>query len=227
MNLTSSRHFIHVCISGSQKQVDMEAFGPNLADVEKQIAAHNILHQAIQSYGTQLTPDSIASSVRLHVKIADGFTSGWSPEAPCSISYLTLFLKNFFFLISWSPKICTLVLSIIQLQKNNISKTHLLSDDSFKDTQGGANYKDFSRCDIFTVCSCFQEWWISVWPRQLSFPTGAVRQPQRQICQALCEFWFFFFPDIIYATKPFIKSFEGLIGVMCVCSVGELPAEAR
>lgn len=46
-----------------QKQLDVETFGPNLADVEKQIAAHNILHQAIQSYSAQLTPDSITSQV--------------------------------------------------------------------------------------------------------------------------------------------------------------------
>lgn len=46
-----------------QKQLDVEPFGPNLADVERQIAAHNILHQAIQSYSAQLTPDSITSQV--------------------------------------------------------------------------------------------------------------------------------------------------------------------
>lgn len=49
-----------------QKQIDVEPFGPNLADVEKQIAAHNILHQAIQSYSTQLTPDSITSQVHVY-----------------------------------------------------------------------------------------------------------------------------------------------------------------
>lgn len=81
---------------GSQKQLDMESFGPNLADVEKQIAAHNILHQAIQSYSTQLTPDSIASPVRTHVSITDGFSSDLSLEALCCISYLTLCSKRTF-----------------------------------------------------------------------------------------------------------------------------------
>lgn len=66
---------------GSQKQLDVESFGPNLADVEKQIAAHNILHQAIQSYSTQLTPDSIASPVRACVSVADGFSSDLYMEA--------------------------------------------------------------------------------------------------------------------------------------------------
>lgn len=63
---------------GSQKQLDVESFGPNLADVEKQIAAHNILHQAIQSYSTQLTPDSTASPVRARVGITDGLGSDLS-----------------------------------------------------------------------------------------------------------------------------------------------------
>lgn len=49
-----------------QKQLDVEPFGPNLVDVEKQIAAHNILHQAIQSYSTLLTPDSITSQVHVY-----------------------------------------------------------------------------------------------------------------------------------------------------------------
>ncbi|TWW69236.1 Envoplakin 210 kDa cornified envelope precursor protein [Takifugu flavidus] len=58
-----------------QKQLDVEPFGPNLADVEKQIAAHNILHQAIQSYSAQLTPDSITSQVLVYINTTDGFGS--------------------------------------------------------------------------------------------------------------------------------------------------------
>nr|XP_046271944.1 envoplakin-like [Scatophagus argus] len=44
-----------------QKQLNSEAYGPNLTDVEKQIAAHNILHQAIEAYSTQLTPSTTTS----------------------------------------------------------------------------------------------------------------------------------------------------------------------
>uniref|UniRef100_A0A3Q3WJ83 Envoplakin b n=1 Tax=Mola mola TaxID=94237 RepID=A0A3Q3WJ83_MOLML len=43
------------------KQLKLEPFGPSLADVEKQIAAHNILHQAIEAYSSQLTPSSNTS----------------------------------------------------------------------------------------------------------------------------------------------------------------------
>ncbi|KAM9346768.1 envoplakin [Symphorus nematophorus] len=44
-----------------QKQLNAEAYGPNLIDVEKQIAAHNILHQAIEAYSDQLTPSTTTS----------------------------------------------------------------------------------------------------------------------------------------------------------------------
>ncbi|KAM9843794.1 envoplakin [Aulostomus maculatus] len=43
------------------KQLKVEAFGPNLSDVEKQIAAHNILHQEIEAYSTQLQPSTTTS----------------------------------------------------------------------------------------------------------------------------------------------------------------------
>uniref|UniRef100_A0A3B5MCE2 Uncharacterized protein n=1 Tax=Xiphophorus couchianus TaxID=32473 RepID=A0A3B5MCE2_9TELE len=36
-------------------------YGPNLYDVEKQIAEHNILHQEIEAYGSQLQPSSTVS----------------------------------------------------------------------------------------------------------------------------------------------------------------------
>ncbi|XP_038162234.1 envoplakin-like [Cyprinodon tularosa] len=38
-----------------------EEYGPNLYDVEKQIAEHNILHQEIEAYSSQLQPGSTAS----------------------------------------------------------------------------------------------------------------------------------------------------------------------
>lgn len=88
--------YMRLWCCGSQKQLDVEPFGPNLADVEKQIAAHNILHQAIQSYNTQLTADSIASPVRAHASITDGFSPDLSLEARCCLSYLTLCSKRTF-----------------------------------------------------------------------------------------------------------------------------------
>lgn len=80
----SSQRFLYVCVRlwcfGTQKQLNEESFGPNLADVEKQIAAHNILHQAIQFYSTQLTPDSIASSVRARIVVPGGSVLDLRPE---------------------------------------------------------------------------------------------------------------------------------------------------
>ncbi|XP_040918385.1 envoplakin [Toxotes jaculatrix] len=43
------------------RQLKAEAYGPNLSDVEKQIAAHNILHQEIEAYNAQLQPSTITS----------------------------------------------------------------------------------------------------------------------------------------------------------------------
>lgn len=51
-----------------QKQLNAETYGPNLADVEKQIAAHNILHQAIEAYSGQLTPSTTSSQVHVQVQ---------------------------------------------------------------------------------------------------------------------------------------------------------------
>ncbi|XP_043956476.1 envoplakin isoform X2 [Gambusia affinis] len=42
-------------------QILGEEYGPNLYHVEKQIAEHNILHQEIEAYGSQLQPSSAAS----------------------------------------------------------------------------------------------------------------------------------------------------------------------
>uniref|UniRef100_A0A3B4ZBM4 Envoplakin-like n=1 Tax=Stegastes partitus TaxID=144197 RepID=A0A3B4ZBM4_9TELE len=44
-----------------EKLLKSEAYGPNLSDAEKQIAAHNILHQAIEAYSSQLQPSSAGS----------------------------------------------------------------------------------------------------------------------------------------------------------------------
>ncbi|XP_062853902.1 envoplakin a [Trichomycterus rosablanca] len=47
----------------NQKQADINsnAYGPSMAELEKQIAAHNILHKEIEAYNTQLSPDSTSS----------------------------------------------------------------------------------------------------------------------------------------------------------------------
>ncbi|XP_056263419.1 envoplakin-like [Pseudoliparis swirei] len=42
-------------------QVKAGGYGPNLADVEKQTAVHNILHQEIEAYSAQLKPGTTAS----------------------------------------------------------------------------------------------------------------------------------------------------------------------
>ncbi|XP_008413685.1 envoplakin-like [Poecilia reticulata] len=43
------------------ERIQGEEYGPNLYDVEKQIAEHNILHQEIEAYGSQLQPSSAVS----------------------------------------------------------------------------------------------------------------------------------------------------------------------
>ncbi|XP_047213473.1 envoplakin-like [Girardinichthys multiradiatus] len=44
-----------------QSHIMGEEYGPNLCDVEKQIAEHNILHQQIEAYSSQLQPSSTTS----------------------------------------------------------------------------------------------------------------------------------------------------------------------
>ncbi|XP_060921252.1 envoplakin [Labrus mixtus] len=41
-----------------QKQLNAEPYGPKLSDVEKQIAAHNILNRSIEDYSSQLQPST-------------------------------------------------------------------------------------------------------------------------------------------------------------------------
>nr|XP_020466617.1 envoplakin [Monopterus albus] len=48
-------------LSKKQKQVSSEQYGPTMADLEKQIAAHNILHKEIESYNSQLSVSSAGS----------------------------------------------------------------------------------------------------------------------------------------------------------------------
>uniref|UniRef100_A0A672HTY2 Uncharacterized protein n=1 Tax=Salarias fasciatus TaxID=181472 RepID=A0A672HTY2_SALFA len=47
--------------SEKQKNVNNDEFGPSIADLEKQIAAHNILHKELESYNPQLCVSSAGS----------------------------------------------------------------------------------------------------------------------------------------------------------------------
>uniref|UniRef100_A0A8D0CT75 Envoplakin b n=1 Tax=Sander lucioperca TaxID=283035 RepID=A0A8D0CT75_SANLU len=47
-----------------------DAYGPSLSDVEKQIAAHNILHQQIEAYKAQLDPSTTTSQGYAYVMCA-------------------------------------------------------------------------------------------------------------------------------------------------------------
>uniref|UniRef100_A0A3B5B1W9 Envoplakin n=1 Tax=Stegastes partitus TaxID=144197 RepID=A0A3B5B1W9_9TELE len=48
-------------LNNKQKQVNAEEYGPTMADLEKQIAAHNILHKEIEAYNSQLCVSSAGS----------------------------------------------------------------------------------------------------------------------------------------------------------------------
>uniref|UniRef100_A0A8C4HZ89 Envoplakin a n=1 Tax=Dicentrarchus labrax TaxID=13489 RepID=A0A8C4HZ89_DICLA len=49
-----------------QKEVNVEEYGPTMADLEKQIAAHNILHKEVEGYSSQLCVSSAGSKVDKH-----------------------------------------------------------------------------------------------------------------------------------------------------------------
>ncbi|XP_076027242.1 envoplakin a [Genypterus blacodes] len=48
-------------LNQKQKQVNTEEFGPTLPELEKQIAAHNILHKEVEAYSSQLCVSSAGS----------------------------------------------------------------------------------------------------------------------------------------------------------------------
>lgn len=52
----------HKSVCMIQRQIQSEEYGPKLSDVEKQIAAHNILHKEIEAYRSQ-----VDSKVTLHI----------------------------------------------------------------------------------------------------------------------------------------------------------------
>nr|XP_040041908.1 LOW QUALITY PROTEIN: envoplakin a [Gasterosteus aculeatus aculeatus] len=47
-----------------QKAVNMEEYGPTMADLEKQVAAHNILHKEVEAYNSQLCVSSAGNKVK-------------------------------------------------------------------------------------------------------------------------------------------------------------------
>ncbi|XP_072239613.1 envoplakin a [Leuresthes tenuis] len=54
-------------LNQKQKQVNAEEYGPSMADLEKQIAAHNILHKEIEAYNSQLCVSSAGSKEKYTV----------------------------------------------------------------------------------------------------------------------------------------------------------------
>uniref|UniRef100_A0AAY5EFM4 SH3 domain-containing protein n=1 Tax=Electrophorus electricus TaxID=8005 RepID=A0AAY5EFM4_ELEEL len=54
----------------SNKQIQEEAFGPTLSDVEKQVAAHNIAHKEIEAYRSQIDSSDIPSVKSQYAKIS-------------------------------------------------------------------------------------------------------------------------------------------------------------
>lgn len=54
------------CVNVLQKQINAEEYALNRSDVEKQIAAHNILHQEIEAYSGQLQPAASSQVTTQH-----------------------------------------------------------------------------------------------------------------------------------------------------------------
>ncbi|MCI4395277.1 hypothetical protein PGIGA_G00178520 [Pangasianodon gigas] len=52
-------------LAAKQRQIQREEYGPNLSDVEKQIATHNILHKEIEAYRSQLDSEELNQYTRL------------------------------------------------------------------------------------------------------------------------------------------------------------------
>ena len=57
-----------------QKQMNIAGYGPSLSDVEKQIAAQNILHQEMEAYSPQLDPSNMVTSEAITLS-----QLGWTP----------------------------------------------------------------------------------------------------------------------------------------------------
>uniref|UniRef100_A0A8C5BKV9 Envoplakin a n=1 Tax=Gadus morhua TaxID=8049 RepID=A0A8C5BKV9_GADMO len=54
-------------------EVNVEAFGPTMADLEKQIASHNILHKELEAYSPQLSLGSVGNKVGFIVYFRSSF----------------------------------------------------------------------------------------------------------------------------------------------------------
>ncbi|KAI5087428.1 envoplakin [Silurus meridionalis] len=52
-------------ISSKRKQIQNEEYGPNLSDLEKQIASHNILHKELEAFQSQLDSEDLNQYTRL------------------------------------------------------------------------------------------------------------------------------------------------------------------
>ncbi|CDQ73834.1 unnamed protein product [Oncorhynchus mykiss] len=50
-------------LNRKQREVNTEEYGPTMADLKKQIAAHNILHKEIETYSSQLSTSSTGTKV--------------------------------------------------------------------------------------------------------------------------------------------------------------------
>uniref|UniRef100_A0A4W5REK8 Envoplakin a n=1 Tax=Hucho hucho TaxID=62062 RepID=A0A4W5REK8_9TELE len=55
-------------LSQKQREVNTEEYGPTMADLKKQIAAHNILHKEIEAYSSQLSPSSTSTKEYAAIK---------------------------------------------------------------------------------------------------------------------------------------------------------------
>ncbi|KAK1785644.1 hypothetical protein P4O66_018995, partial [Electrophorus voltai] len=62
-------------LSNKQRQIQEEAFGPTLSDVEKQVAAHNIAHKEIEAYRSQIDSSDIPSVKSQYAKIVESSLS--------------------------------------------------------------------------------------------------------------------------------------------------------
>lgn len=87
--------YVHIpwpTFSWYQKQVNTEEYGPTLADLEKQIAAHNILHKEIEAYNSQLCVSSAGGKVNTdthsHSRCQSAFKMFQAPLNICRSLFL-------------------------------------------------------------------------------------------------------------------------------------------
>lgn len=66
----------------SQKELNEEEYGPTMADLEKQIAAHSILHKEIKAYSPQLCVSSAGGKVS-RIIFWFSFSVTWKSSRTC------------------------------------------------------------------------------------------------------------------------------------------------